>query len=68
MPDREEPSFIEMLCRALAAHAMITVHAAELGKFTAPETAETVAEIILRFARGEQMARPKMKTEEESIY
>jgi hypothetical protein len=51
---------LEQFCRALAIHAMIVGHPAELRKFMAPETSETVADIILRFARGERVGRPPL--------
>ena len=57
---------LEELCRALAIHAMIVGHPAELRKFMAPETSETVADIILRFARGERIGRPTLDDVEDT--
>jgi len=56
---------LEQLCRALAAHALLSGHPELLQTFMAPETAETTAEIIHRFALGEPMARPRPKSEEQ---
>lgn len=49
---------LAQFCRALAAHAMITALPHELRKVTAPETSETIASIIHRFALGERIGRP----------
>jgi hypothetical protein len=61
----EKPFTLEQLCRALAAHCLLTNHMDWLNGFFAPETAEATAEVILQFARGESMSRPKPKSEED---
>jgi len=58
---------LERFCRALAAHAMIVGHPGELRKFTAPEVTQTVADIITRFALGEDIGRPTMGTAGEDF-
>lgn len=55
-----QPFTLQQLCRALAAHALLSTHPDLLQTFLAPETAEITAEIIYRFAMGEQMARPNL--------
>jgi hypothetical protein len=52
---------LEQLCRALAAHCLLTAHPGLLHEFLAPETAERTAQFILRFALGEPLERPKPK-------
>lgn len=49
---------LERLCRALAAHCLLTAHPNLLHQFLAPETAEQTAQFILRFANGEPLQRP----------
>jgi hypothetical protein len=59
-----EPFTLEQLCRALAAHCLLTSHPGLLHQFLAPETAEQTAQFILRFALGEPLERPKPKGDE----
>jgi hypothetical protein len=55
----DDASFtLEQLCRALAAHCLLTAHPGLLHEFLAPETAERTAQFILRFALGEPLRRP----------
>jgi hypothetical protein len=60
--DEQLPSFtLEQLCRALAAHCLLTAHPGLLYEFLAPETAEQTAQFILQFALGEPLQRPPIK-------
>jgi len=52
---------LEQFCRVLAAHLLLGSHPELLHSVMAPETAERTAEIIHRFALGEQMARSTAK-------
>jgi hypothetical protein len=52
---------LEQLCRALAAHCLLSSHPGLLHQFLAPEIAERTAQFILRFALGEPLERPKLK-------
>jgi hypothetical protein len=58
-----EPFTLEQLCRALAAHCLLTAHPSLLHEFLAPETAEKTAQFILRFALGEPLERPSLKAD-----
>ena len=60
-PILAESFTLEQLCRALAAHCLLSAHADRLHEFTAPEVAEQTAQFIYRFARGEPLERPTMK-------
>jgi hypothetical protein len=55
---------LEQLCRALAAHCLLTAHPGRLHEFLAPETAEQTAQYILRFALGEPLQRPPLKEDD----
>lgn len=55
----DQPFTLEQLCRALAAHCLLSAHPNMLHEFLAPETAENTAQFILRFALGEPLNRPK---------
>lgn len=52
---------LEQLCRALAAHCLLSSHNNSLHEFLAPETAEGAAQFILGFALGEPVKRPGPK-------
>jgi hypothetical protein len=54
---------LEQLCRALAAHCLLTAHPERLHEFTAPEVAEQTAQFIFRFAQGEPLERPTMRND-----
>jgi hypothetical protein len=54
---------LEQLCRALAAHALMSAHPHLLHEFMAPETIEQTAQYIHRFALGEPLARPNLAVE-----
>lgn len=54
----EIPFTLEQLCRALAAHCLLSAHPDRLHEFFAPETAEQTAQFIYRFAIGEGLSRP----------
>ena len=58
------PITIEEWARALAAHAMLVAYPHELHSALAPERLENTAQFILRFARGEVLARPEAATYE----
>jgi len=49
---------LEQLCRALAAHVLMSAHPHLLHGVLAPETVERKADYIHRFALGEGLARP----------
>jgi hypothetical protein len=55
---------LEQLCRALAAHCLLSSHPDALKVFLAPETAESTAQFIQRFALGEAVNRPQPMCEE----
>ena len=55
---------LEQLCRALAAHCLLTAHPNLLHDFLAPETAERTAQFIQRFAQGEPLERPRLKEDQ----
>jgi hypothetical protein len=59
--DTQKPFTLEQLCRALAAHCLLSSHPGLLHEFLAPETAESTAQFILRFALGEDLERPSPK-------
>jgi hypothetical protein len=59
--DSQKPFTLEQLCRALAAHCLLSSHPGMLHEFLAPETAESTAQFILRFALGEPLERPELK-------
>jgi hypothetical protein len=52
------PFTLEQLCRALAAHVLLSTHPDHLHTFLAPEIAERTADFIHRFAMGELVSRP----------
>jgi hypothetical protein len=54
---------LEQLCRALAAHCLLSAHPDRLHEFLAPEIAEQTAQFIHRFALGEPLERPKRSLE-----
>jgi hypothetical protein len=54
---------LEQLCRALAAHVLMTAHADVLHSAMPPEVAEQTAQFIYRFALGEPLERPRLKAE-----
>ena len=59
------PAFtLDQLCRALAAHVLLSAHPDLLHSVMAPETAEQTAQFIYRFALGEPLERPKMRVED----
>jgi hypothetical protein len=60
------PFTLEQLCRALAVHCLLSAHPDLLHEFLAPETAERTAQFILRFALGEALERPTLRSGEES--
>jgi hypothetical protein len=62
MPD--QPFTLEQLCRALAAHCLLTAHQNSLHEFLAPEIAERTAAFILGFALGEPIKRPTLNNED----
>lgn len=64
MSEQDQPFTLEQLCRALAAHCLLTAHPRLLHEFFAPETAEKTAQFILRFAQGEPLERPSPKQDE----
>jgi hypothetical protein len=64
MSEADKPFTLEQLCRALAAHCLLSAHPDALKGFLAPETAENTAQFILRFALGDNVERPKPTCEE----
>jgi hypothetical protein len=51
---------LEELCRALAAHAVLIAKSDAMQGFFAPEYAQSVADFIYGFAKGEEVSRPKI--------
>jgi hypothetical protein len=49
---------LKQFSRALAIHALIINNPPEARGFFAPELAETLAEVVYRFAIGEHLSRP----------
>jgi hypothetical protein len=62
----KEPFTLEQLCRALAAHCLLSAYPDALKGFLAPEMAENTAQFILRFAKGEPVERPGLTCEADS--
>ena len=66
MAEKEDETLLTItlaqFCRALAAHLLLASHPDVLHSVMAPETAEHTADLIHRFALGEQIGRPKVES------